>query len=350
VEIAISISPQPRPTPSGPDLQPWIDAIRRADELGISRVLTGDIQHRGLECFAALTLMATITRRCRLGPLVTNPVTRDVGVMANAIASVDAISGGRAMLIIARGDSAVQDVGLPAATVEELRDYVLALRELLTVGVTNYHGRTLRAVWPNLWAGVTPRKIPIYVAAEGPRMLRLAGAIGDGVSVGAGLTAEIVQQSIAMIHAGAREAGRDPAELEIWWDSRCSVAPTRAEALNRVRETLSSAGNHALTTAASQASVPPELLPALREYHRRYDYREKNRPGGTNPSIMEELGLTDYFLERFGVVGSPDEVVARLRQLESFGVSRIVLRANANHPDGLELIGQDVLPRLASAG
>jgi 5,10-methylenetetrahydromethanopterin reductase len=358
LRLGVSFSGRPRPTPAGPDVQPFIDMVKRAEGYGYTRIAVADLQAKdaSLECFTALTLMATITSRCQIGPSVTNPVTRDPGVMANAIASIDAISGGRAVLLIGRGLSAVQDAGLPPATLEELAEYVSVVQAILSTGVGTYRGRTIRGASPGFWIGGRPRKIPVHIAAEGPRMLRLAGALADGVLVASGLTADVVQDSLAQIEAGARSAGRKLADIDVWWSCRFSIALSRAEALSQSLEQISAAGNHSLRSRARQAQVPAELLPALREFHTRYDHTEKgqlNRPGFTNPetsrnaTLMHELGLQDYFLERFGVVGSPAVLVDRLRQLQSIGVDQLVTRHDERYPESLALMGEGVLPHIA---
>jgi 5,10-methylenetetrahydromethanopterin reductase len=110
------------------------DAVRRADRYGFARIGTGDTQWHNMECFMALTLMALNSEKLEIGPRVTNPVTREPSVMASAIASLELVSNGRAVLAIGRGDSAVHNIGLKPATVEETRDSIIAVRELLEKG------------------------------------------------------------------------------------------------------------------------------------------------------------------------------------------------------------------------
>lgn len=170
-------------------MQRFVDAVRRADGYGFARIMTADSQLAGLETFTALTLMATVTERARIGAQVTNPVMRDVGVMAVALGSLDLISNGRAAWILGRGDGAIHNAGLKMAT---LREYFLAVRELFEKGETQFRGRTVHYRWPDFWPGGAPRRIPLHIVAEGPRMLELAGAIADGVLVGTGLTPEVI--------------------------------------------------------------------------------------------------------------------------------------------------------------
>jgi 5,10-methylenetetrahydromethanopterin reductase len=323
--------------------------VRRADELGFDRISVGDTQLRNLECFAALGVIAASTSRALLGPGVTNPVTRDVGVMANSLASLDVLSRGRAFCLIGRGDGAVRNAGLRPATFDQARAYFTALRDLLHTGHARFGEREVRLPW----VAKLEHKVPLYLVAEGPRMMRLAGEIADGVFVGAGLTPEVIQATKDNIAAGARAAGRDPATLDIWWDTRSGIALTREDALTRAKESLASAGNHAFRSGLEGKFVPVELHERLGEYQKRFDYAEKGTSAQNGP-LMDELGLTDYFTERFGVVGTPAEVTERLRQLERMGVRQVSMashnRGLKGVPDSVELIGTQVLPHVRDTG
>jgi 5,10-methylenetetrahydromethanopterin reductase len=237
----------------------------------------------------------------------------------------------------------VHNAGLRPASVDAMRDYFTALRELLHNGVAQLGQRTVRLPW----AGRYQQKVPLYLVAEGPRMLRMAGALADGVFVGAGLTQEVIADALAKIGEGAASAGRSVADLDIWWDTRSGIAPTRADAMHRARESLASVGNHVFRTGFEGKHAPPELHDRLRRYAQRFDYAEKGTSAQNSP-LMDELDLTDYFEERFGVIGTPDQVVDRLRQLEKLGVRQISMashdRGLKGVPDSVTLLGEEVLP------
>ncbi|MGH7848062.1 MAG: LLM class flavin-dependent oxidoreductase [Candidatus Binatia bacterium] len=339
IRIGIHLHPPPRQT-----LEEFKDTVLRADRYGLARIGTGDTQWHNMECFIALTLMALNTERVEIGSRVTNPVTREPSVMASAITSLEVISKGRAVLAIGRGDSAVHNIGLKPATVEETRDYIIAVRELLEKGETVYKGRHNRFDWPGREGN---RRIPICVTAEGPRMLHLAGQIGDEVLIGTGLLPEVVKDSRDRLFEGAAEAGRDPSEIKIWWAPRLSVAETTEKAIRNIKASIASAGNHALRAGFAHQHVPEPLKTNLRRFHQGYDYAQHGVKTGKNARMLDELGLTEYFMDRFAVGGTPDDIVARVKSLAALGIENLWMSSPGDDPKALDLLGHEVLPRLS---
>ena len=141
-----------------------------AEDSGFDWLGVADSQSVFRELYVALTLAALRTRRVRLGPLVTNPLTRHLVVTASAISSVDEVSGGRAVLGLGSGDSAIYTIGAPPATLAGLENSVLTLGRLTSGETIERDGRTWRV-------HRSTRRVPIYLAAEGPRTLELAGRI-----------------------------------------------------------------------------------------------------------------------------------------------------------------------------
>ena len=139
--------------------------IQGFDWLGVA-----DSQSVFRELYVALAQAALHTRRIRLGPLVTNPLTRHLVVTASAISSVDELSGGRAVLGLGSGDSALYTIGAPPATLTGLEDAMVTLGRLTAGETVEREGRTLRVQR-------STRRVPVYLAAEGPKTLELAGSL-----------------------------------------------------------------------------------------------------------------------------------------------------------------------------
>lgn len=304
------------------DLGGYGELVRRTEEIGVDRIGVPDTQaSQYRECYVTLTHLFAHTRRVVAGPLVSNPITRHPAVAAAAIASADELSGGRAEICLATGDTGVFNLGLKPAKLAELEEYVLVLRELFERGRATWQGSTVKLKW-------VQRPVPISIAADGPKALRLAGRVADGVVVGLGFledTVPLVEQYIA---EGAREAGRSPEDIDIWYMARAAVADDRERALELVRPSLAAASAHAFRFSLAGKAVPAELEEPILELERRYDHTVHNVPGTENPNgrLVEELGLTDYLAERMAIVGTEEECMAKLSRLRELGVENVICR------------------------
>ena len=168
------------------------------------------------------------------------------------LASIDSLTNGRAFMDIASGDSAVFNIGYAAASRAQIEDYVTCVRSSFDHREATYHGRLHVR-----WAGEAVRgSIPISICAEGPKMLHLGGRIGDGVIAGTGLLPEVIQDTIAKVHAGARGAGRDAADVDIWFTARSSLDEDRERAIDNVKASVSSILNHAMRFGLEGKHVP----------------------------------------------------------------------------------------------
>ena len=147
---------------------------RAAEEAGMWGLWLTDSSLHSRDCYAQLGALAVRTERLRLGTAVTHPITRHPAIAAIAMATVDELSGGRAVLGVGAGDRPVRELGARPARVAEVRDMIALCRELLLGGDVRRDGRF--PVAGHLRVPVRP-DLPIWVAASGPRMLGLAGEL-----------------------------------------------------------------------------------------------------------------------------------------------------------------------------
>jgi 5,10-methylenetetrahydromethanopterin reductase len=328
------------------DTQKFMDLVRLIDGYGIEAIGTYDSAFIGGDTFVRTTLMALASQRARVGPRPTNPLTREPQVMASFLASIDSLTHGRAFMDIASGDSAVFNMGYKAASRARLEDYVTCVRNLLAKGEATYQGRPQRVRWT---AEAVRRHIPISICAEGPRTLHLGGRIGDGVIAGTGLTPDVIQDTIARIHAGAREAGRDPADVDIWFTTRTSLHEDRAQAIDNVKASVSSILNHAMRFGLDGKLVPDELRQRIQTYVDGYVLYDHVLGAGQNPRRMESLGLTDYALKRWALAGNPRDWIARIEEIAAAGATKLWISASGGTLDrqmhSMRLFGEQILPR-----
>jgi 5,10-methylenetetrahydromethanopterin reductase len=348
VAFGIGLTSAP-PLLRGQDPQRFMDLVKMADGYGAEAVGTYDSAFLGGDAYVRATLMALASTRARIGLRPTNPLTREPQVMASFLASIDGMTGGRAFMDIASGDSAVLNMGYPAASRARIEEYVACVRDLLATGEATYQGRPQRVRWT---AAVVRPRVPISICAEGPRMLHLGGRIGDGVIAGTGLLPEVIQDTIARIHAGAREAGRDPASVDIWFTTRTSLHDDSAQAIENVKASVSSILNHSMRFGLEGKHVPADLRAKVQAYVDGYVLHEHVLHAGENPRRMEELGLTEYALERFALAGNARDWIKRIEGLAEAGAAKLWVGLSGDTLEAqghsLRILGEQIMPRFVS--
>ena len=182
--------------------------VARAEGLGWDVAFLPDSQLRRRDTYVLLAAAARATTRITLGPLIANPVTRHPTVTASSIATIDELAPGRTLLGMGIGDTAVRMAGLKPARVAELEASTRLMRQLLD-GKDVPVGAARPARLPH------HRPVPIWVAAGGPRTLRMAGGVADGVFIRVGTHPANIKKSVDQIRAGAEAAGRDPSRVRI---------------------------------------------------------------------------------------------------------------------------------------
>lgn len=231
-----------------------VEVAQHAEALGISHVWVVDSQLAMKDAYAALVLIARGTSSILLGPGVTNPLTRDLTVTANAIAAVQEVSGGRAVLGLGAGSSAVIPIGKRPATLDQCRAAVTELRALLE-GQPVKRGRWTLPMLP------APTRTPIFLGASQPRMLSLAGELADGSIVMGLPDPDFLKQQIESVRAGAAAAGKDGSAISVDLWLTISVGDDSAAALDDVR-------SFAATQAVSMRhwrNLPSSLTPHRKE-------------------------------------------------------------------------------------
>jgi 5,10-methylenetetrahydromethanopterin reductase len=313
-----------------------------AEDVGFSMVGVADSQSVFRELYATMALCAQATRRVRIGPSVTNPITRHPAVAASGIATVDEVAPGRAFFGLGSGDSAILNLAERPATLGDLRAYVECVRALHTTGESTWQGRAVRLTW-------VKRAIPIYLSAEGPRTLELAGEIADGVIVNVGLEPALVRDAVAHIHAGARRAGRDPSTIDLWTLVRANVTDDVAAGIAEITMELASNAHHVFRFTLEGKHVPAALADAIRRVQKGYQPAAHEALGASpNAALLDaEPVLRAYLAERFAAVGPPAVCAERLRGVVEAGISGLLVTGFvAGRAKLIRALGEAVLPRL----
>ena len=292
-----------------------VEWARTAEATGFDIVGIADSQSLYREVYVCAALCAVGTERIRFGPRVINPLTRHPAVAASAAATLEELAPGRTMLGIGSGDSAVYNLGLKGSTLAEMREYLLAVRGLLTHGTAEYRGQIGRLTWARA-------NVPLYLAASGPKTLRLAGQIADGVVINTGLLPEIIRDSIDQVRHGAEEAGRSLADVDLWWLPLTNLADDRRAAIDEITMSLASAGSHLARFTTEGKHIPPELLGKVVALGARYHFDQHDKPDSANRRLVAELGLVDYLADRFSVAGTAEDCIRKLERAVEAGATQ----------------------------
>ena len=316
------------------DLGAWPALCRATEESGFTLLGVGDSQSIFRDVYVALTLAAQATTTIRLGPMVTNAVSRHLVATASAMSSIDEVAGGRAVLGIGSGDSALATVGAPPSTVAGLRDAVEVLRELTA-------GRPVERSGHRWQVRRGHRQLPIYLSAEGPRTLRLAGACADGVVVGLGTSPEAVRLALGYLQQGASEAGRALDELDIWFLVKANLG-----GIEDIRMAIAASANHAFRFTLEGKALPERHRAAVAELMATYHAHHHEVRDGDNAGLTDRLGLTEYLADRFAFHGEPADCIGQMARAADAGARQFLLTGFVAEPLAfIERWGREVLGR-----
>jgi 5,10-methylenetetrahydromethanopterin reductase len=322
---------------------------RAAEAGGVDFVGVADSPMIVHETFVTATYGLTRTSRIGLMTAVTNPVSRDPSVMAAGLFSLHSLAEGRRIGCgIGTGDSAMWAVGLKPARLARMGEYVTAVRTLLRGEEAEFEGRRFRPAWKH-WT--PPAAVPLLVACAGPRVLRLAAQVADGMVIFMGFSAETLAFVRRTIAEACAEVGRDPAELEIWWQTTINFAPTVEEAMER-----SLGVNTSWMTMGSLEGkgIPPELVEPLRRFNADMEdvsatYVETDR-GKALVERAKQFGLYDWLISMApGFWGPPENVASRLEEFRREGMTNwqfYVAQLHGDRHDYLDRFVNGVLPAL----
>lgn len=313
--------------------------VQTAEEAGIRVLGFGDVPSINRETFVTMGLCAQVTKSARLGPTVSNPVIRHPLALASGVATVDEISGGRAFLGLATGNSANYNWGLKPARTEGLREAVQRIKAAFEESARQNDtsndsarpaGKTVGLAWPT-------RRVPTIVAAAGPKAVTVAAEVGDGLMWDGGAEPTLVSKRLAQARSLRTAAGVADQPHEAWVYTKAFVSDTTEEARSALAVIVAAAGNDAFRYAMDAKDVPPELVQPLLEFHARYSFRDHALAGSdANVKLMYELGLDRFLYDRFSIAGDAVEVARRLEVLEALGVDVVLISGAV--PDKMQLI------------
>jgi probable F420-dependent oxidoreductase len=319
-----------------PPVSRIVELSKLAEDRGFGYIWAWDSHVLWQEVYPVFTLIAANTTTVKIGPCVTNPATRDVTVTASVLATLNEISGGRMVMGIGRGDSARRVIGKPPVTVEHLEEACRAIKALAEGREIDYEGTPTQLKWS------TGATLPVWVAAYGPKALRAAGRVADGLIMQLA-DPYIVEWSLQYVREGAEEAGRSFEDIQIMSAAPAYITDDLAYARDQVRWFPALVSNHVvdLVKRYADTDLPQELTDyiAAREH---YDYAEHGRTGAEHASFV-----TDEVVDRFCVIGTAERCREKLRELEALGVHQFNIYSMVDDPAAvIEGFGDQIIPTL----
>ena len=316
-----------------------VDFARKAEALGFTHAYTFDSHVLWQEPYVIHSAMLAATSTLTVGPMVTNPGTRDWTVTASVFATLNEMYGERTVCGIGRGDSAMRVIGYPScnlATLEEAMDVIKGLAE---GGEVDYNGT--RQTFPWCDGG----SLPMWMAAYGPKALALCGRKADGFILQLA-DPQIAAWTIGAVRRAAEEAGRDPDSITI-----CVVAPAYvgddiAHQRDQVRWFGGMVGNHVADLVGrygTDGTAVPQALTDYIEGRKGYDYSEHGRAGAEHTEFVP-----DEIIDRFCILGDEAAHIARLEELRDLGVDQFAVYLMHDQQDEtLDAYGRHVMPALS---
>jgi 5,10-methylenetetrahydromethanopterin reductase len=336
------------------------NAARRAEDAGWDGIYVVDSQNLSGDSYVALTAMALATTRLGLGTGVTNPVTRHPAITASAIASVQRLSGGRAVLGIGRGDSALAHLGKAPAGVRDFERYLSVLQRYLggqrvpftelafheqmapdvaTLGLADTPDSSVLR-----WLNDRDRKVPVEVAATGPRVIGVGATLADRVMLALGADPERLGWGVETASSAAATVGRDVA-IGAYVNMVCHPVLDTARAL--VQGGLSTFARFSVMHGTVRGTIKDDQKTVLEQLHDAYDMNAHTRGDSDQAGL-----LTPAFIDQYAIVGPPERCIERLKALAALGIDKVGVigpTAGVNRDAAVQaevLLAKEVLPYL----
>ncbi len=326
---------------TNPPASRTVGLARQAEEHGFDYVWTFDSHLLWQEPYVIYSAILAATNRVVVGPMVTNPATRDWTVTASVFATLNEMYGNRTVCGIGRGDSAVRVLNGKPTTLRQVREATHVIRELANCRPVEVNGTTLRFPWARSSA------LEVWVAAYGPLALQAAGEVGDGFILQLA-DVDIARWMIAAVRRAAADAGRDPDAITFCVAAPAYVGADTPDSWRHMRDQCrwfgGMVGNHVADLVAKygDSSDVPQALTDYVRGREGYDYNTHGKADNDHVDFVP-----DEIVDRFCLLGTVEDHVAKLEELRAIGVDQFaVYLQHDNKEETLRVYGESIIPRL----
>ncbi len=318
-----------------------IDLAKRAETYGFSHVWTFDSHILWEEPYVIYSKILDETRNVIVGPMVTNPATRDWTVTASTYATLNEMYGNRTVCGIGRGDSAVRVTNGKPTTLATMRESIGVIRGLANGESVEYKGSHIRLPW------AARSRLEVFGAGYGPKALKMIGETCDGFILQLA-DVSIAEWTIGSVRAAAADAGRDPDDITICVAAPAYVGDDLPYMRDQCRWFGGMVGNHVADIVArygESAPVPAALTDYIKD-RQEYDYNQHGRAGNVHTAFVP-----DEIVDRFCILGPVSAQVERLEELKALGVDQFAIYLQHDGKDHtLQQYGEHVVPAMLDLG
>ena len=322
---------------TNPPAREVVRLAKLAEDMGFTYGWTFDSHILWQEPFVIFTLMLEGTKNMKVGPMVTNPGTRDWTVLASLFATLDEIYEGRMICGMGRGDSALRFIGRKPSTLASTEEAINVIKGLVAGEEVDYNGQKLQIKWVR-----EGHDLPVWMAGYGPKALTMTGRMADGFILQLA-DPYLVEWTSKFVRAAAQEAGRNPADVQVCAAAPAYVGDDLAHQRDQTRWFGGMVGNHVADLVERYGEDPEKVPAVLSDYikdRQDYDYSHHGTVG--NPSTDF---VPDDVLDRFCVLGPPEAHIERIRELEAVGVDQLcVYLMHDQQEETLRHYGETIIP------
>ena len=289
-------------------LQQMIHLAKVTEEAGYSHIWVGDSHLIWREAYINMAAMMLNTKKVKLGTGVTNPLTRHPSVVASGYATLEEYDPGRMIVGIGLGDSSVETMGMKPSTLANFEKSLAMMRAILDGKEAELPTGKIHLLHP------CKTRVPIYIAASGPKMLELSGRIADGIIVLVGIADDYIAHAKEKIAAGARAAGRKLEDINLVLWVPCAVSDT-ANAKDAVKAHVARVVAHPLPYV-----LDPDEQKVLAEIRKTYDYYHHMNQAANHAEV-----IPDWLVDKFAIAGTVAECRQQIERLKKAGIQQIAI-------------------------
>ena len=314
-----------------------VQLAKLAEAHGFSHVWTFDSHLLWQEPYVIYSRILAETSKIIVGPMVTNPATRDWTVTASTYATLNEMYGNRTICGIGRGDSAVRTTNGAPTTLKTLRESIHVIRELANSRAVEYNGATVQFPWSR------GSSLEMWVAAYGPLALKLAGEVGDGFILQMA-DLDVAKWMIESVRTAASNAGRDPLSIKFCVAAPAYIGEDWEHMRNQCRWFGGMVGNHVadiVTKYGADSAVPKALTDYIKD-REGYDYNQHGKAGNEHAAFVP-----DEIVDRFCLLGTAKDHIEKLEALKELGVDQFAgYLQHDNKEETMRVYGETVIPAM----